>query len=75
MAEHWNGGTGGKGSRPRPFSVSQAEFDNRWETIFGKKKKEEENIPVLENEEMWSSRVIDEEGKGTDANSPDTPSD
>jgi rubrerythrin len=29
----------GKGSRPRPFSVSQKEFDNRWDTIFGKKKK------------------------------------
>lgn len=30
---------GGKGSRPRPFSVSQEEFDNRWENIFGKKDK------------------------------------
>ena len=30
---------GGKGSKPRPFSVSQEEFDNRWETIFGKKDK------------------------------------
>lgn len=28
---------GGKGSSPRPFSVSQEEFDNRWENIFGKK--------------------------------------
>lgn len=27
----------GKGSKPRPFSVSQEEFDNRWEAIFGKK--------------------------------------
>jgi hypothetical protein len=39
MAEHWNGGSGGKGSRPRPFSVSQEEFDNRFEAIFGKKTK------------------------------------
>jgi hypothetical protein len=30
---------GGKGSKPRPFSVSQAEFDNRWEAIFDKKDK------------------------------------
>ncbi len=30
---------GGKGSSPRPFSVSQEEFDNRWDDIFGKKKK------------------------------------
>jgi hypothetical protein len=30
----------GKGSRPRPFSVSKDEFDNNFETIFGKKKKD-----------------------------------
>ena len=30
--------TGGKGSRPRPFSVSQKEFDNRWDAIFKKEK-------------------------------------
>jgi hypothetical protein len=29
----------GKGSKPRPFSVSQEEFDNRWEAIFSKKDK------------------------------------
>ena len=29
---------GGKGSKPRPFSVSQEELDNRFEAIFGKKK-------------------------------------
>ncbi len=28
----------GKGSRPRPFSVSQEEFDNRWDAIFKKDK-------------------------------------
>jgi hypothetical protein len=31
----------GKGSAPRPFSVSQEEFDDRFEAIFGKKKKTE----------------------------------
>jgi hypothetical protein len=25
---------GGKGSAPRPFSVSKEEFDNRWDLIF-----------------------------------------
>jgi hypothetical protein len=39
MAEHWNGGSGGKGSRPRPYSVSQKEFDSNWDAIFNKKKK------------------------------------
>lgn len=27
---------GGKGSKPRPLSVSQAEYDNRWDAIFGR---------------------------------------
>lgn len=26
----------GKGSSPRPFSVSQAEYDARWDAIFGR---------------------------------------
>lgn len=32
---------GGKGSRPRPFSVSQDEYDRRWDAIFGRDLKEE----------------------------------
>ena len=32
---------GGKGSKPRPFSVPKEEFDERFDTIFGKKKKTE----------------------------------
>jgi hypothetical protein len=31
---------GGKGSKPRPFSVSQDEFANSFEKIFGKKDKD-----------------------------------
>jgi hypothetical protein len=31
---------GGKGSRPRPFSVPKSVFDENFEAIFGKKKKE-----------------------------------
>ncbi len=27
----------GKGSKPRPLSVSTEEFDNNWDRIFGKK--------------------------------------
>ena len=27
---------GGKGSSPRPYSVSQAEYDARWDAIFGR---------------------------------------
>ena len=29
---------GGKGDSPRPYSVSQEEFGNNWDRIFGKKK-------------------------------------
>lgn len=36
-------GDGGKGSSPRPFSVSQEEYDNRWDAIFGRDLKKEES--------------------------------
>ena len=32
-----------KGSRPRPFSVSQAEYDNRWDAIFSRDLKKEDD--------------------------------
>jgi hypothetical protein len=47
---------GGKGSRPRPFSVSQQEYDNRWDTIFGKDLKEDTmQVRVQENSEEFGS--------------------
>jgi hypothetical protein len=33
----------GKGSRPRPYSVSQQEYDQRWDAIFGRDLKEEQS--------------------------------
>ena len=33
---------GGKGSKPRPFSVTQQEYDNRWDNIFSRDLKDEE---------------------------------
>ena len=30
-----------KGSRPRPYSVTQQEYDQRWDTIFGRDKNNE----------------------------------
>jgi hypothetical protein len=41
---------GGKGSSPRPFSVSQEEFANSFEKIFGKKDKDMQ-VRVKENAE------------------------
>lgn len=32
---------GGKGSAPRPFSVSQEEYNNRWDAIFSRDLKED----------------------------------
>jgi len=41
---------GGKGCTPRPFSVPKEVFDERFETIFGKKKKREDNTGVTKND-------------------------
>jgi hypothetical protein len=40
---------GGKGSAPRPFSVTQKEYATRWDAIFGQDLKEErkEDLSVL----------------------------
>jgi hypothetical protein len=32
---------GGKGCKPRPFSVTQEEYDNRWNLIFQRDQKTE----------------------------------
>lgn len=32
----------GKGSRPRPYSISQSEFGNNWDAIFSKKTAEQQ---------------------------------
>lgn len=42
---------GGKGSSPRPFSVSQDEYDKRWDAIFGRDLKEEPEIDEDEEDE------------------------
>ena len=34
----------GKGSKPRPFSVSQKEYDERWDAIFGRDVKKDEKV-------------------------------
>jgi len=32
---------GGKGHAPRPFNITQQEYDNRWDAIFSRDLKEE----------------------------------
>jgi hypothetical protein len=39
----------GKGSTPRPYSVDKDTFDNNWDKVFSKKKKED-NTGVEKNE-------------------------
>jgi len=41
----------GKGSTARPFSVSQREFDSRWDTIFRKSPQEMQDA-IREDEEF-----------------------
>jgi hypothetical protein len=44
---------GGKGSAPRPYSVSKEKFDQNWNAIFGKKEepvKEEQKEQEKEKE-------------------------
>ena len=50
-----NGGimsNGGKGSAPRPFSVSNEEYAKRWDAIFGRDIKQDPE-PTPEEEEAW----------------------
>jgi DNA-directed RNA polymerase subunit RPC12/RpoP len=41
---------GGKGSSPRPYSVSQDEYAKRWDMIFSRDLDEEEQEPELEED-------------------------
>jgi hypothetical protein len=56
----------GKGSRPRPFSVSKDEFDNRFDAIFSKKKKEA--LPEYELNKSTGEVQRVEDNTGTDKN-------
>lgn len=58
---------GGKGSKPRPFSVDQKTFDSNWDAIFKKDKSVIEEVSKLVAEETLQetdSRIIDHSGEG-----------
>lgn len=44
-----------KGSRPRPYSVSQKEFGDKYDAIFGKKEGNTMQVKVQENESKIGS--------------------
>jgi hypothetical protein len=51
---------GGKGSTPRPFSVSQAEYDTRWDAIFSRDLKDESDDKVTRyNQETQEAKDKD----------------
>ena len=54
---------GGKGSAPRPYSVTQEEYDNRWDAIFGRKSATEESSDTDEDED---NEDLDEDNEDAD---------
>ena len=52
---------GGKGSKPRPYSVSQDEYDKRWDAIFGKDLPEDENEDNSLDDEDFDDEHTEEE--------------
>ena len=61
---------GGKGSAPRPYSVTQEEYDNRWDAIFGRNKAvtEDSSDTDEDNQRSEEENELDDE----DADSEDT---
>ena len=48
---------GGKGSKPRPYSVSQAEYDSRWDAIFGRDLKDEKPSDAKQAEKTDADKL------------------
>lgn len=46
-----NHSDGGKGSKPRPYSVTQEEYDKRWDAIFGRDEPDEDEDNELDDED------------------------
>lgn len=63
---------GGKGSSPRPFSVSQAEYNSRWDAIFGRDLKD--NTSVNEQALVKLAELSQELGLDFNAAEDNTPS-
>ena len=51
---------GGKGSKPRPFSVAQDQYDARWDLIFGRDKGDKERDIALDKEMDKKEETKDE---------------
>ena len=56
---------GGKGSAPRPFSVTNEEYAKRWDAIFGRDLKKEDDLKN-EDDEFKYLETISELNSETD---------
>lgn len=53
---------GGKGSAPRPFSVTQDEYSKRWDMIFSRDlPKEEETKETRNNQETQETKNLEKQ--------------
>jgi hypothetical protein len=50
----------GKGSTPRPFSVAQAEYEARWDAIFGRESNDKVRDFQFDKSEEYSSELTSE---------------
>ena len=48
----------GKGSKPRPFSVTPEEFDNNWDRIFSKKDEKKSSEADQANQSSESGELV-----------------
>jgi len=60
---------GGKGSKPRPFSVAQHEYDTRWDAIFGRDL--EENLKLDMPGTIGSAKLIFKDENESSGNNTD----
>ena len=54
----------GKGSRPRPFSIAQDEYERRWDAIFGRdldKEKTNEDGELLQGNLIVDAEKVEED--------------
>ena len=52
-----------KGSRPRPYSISQKEFGANYDAIFGKSKQQEQHAAKVEDQ---AAKQVEENSKNKD---------
>lgn len=51
---------GGKGSKPRPLSVAQQEYDARWDAIFGRDSGQKERDKEFDKRQDALERLAEE---------------